>query len=85
VLRQPDFGEQEDPLPNGWVSRFDQLSGEEYFFCAETEYLVFSREDLFRKKPATNSISSCRLGRGVFFARKRRAKLKIVSHVTRKL
>jgi hypothetical protein len=36
VLRQPDFGEQEDPLPNGWVSHFDQLSGEEYFFCAAT-------------------------------------------------
>jgi hypothetical protein len=60
VLRQPDFGEQEDPLPNGWVSRFDQLSGEEYFVCAETENLVFSREDLFRKKPATNSVSSRR-------------------------
>jgi hypothetical protein len=45
VLRPPDFGQQEDPLPNGWVSRFDQLSGEEYFFCEETEDLVFSRED----------------------------------------
>jgi hypothetical protein len=51
VLRPPDFGQQEDPLPNGWVSRFDQLSGEEYFFCEETEDLVFSREDLFRKNP----------------------------------
>jgi hypothetical protein len=58
-LRPPDFLQQEDPLPKGWVSRFDQLSGEEYFFCEETEDPFFSREDLFRKKPA-NSISSRR-------------------------
>jgi hypothetical protein len=60
VPRPPDFGQQQDPLPNGWVSRFNQLFGEEYFFCEETEDLVFSREDLFRKKTATNSISSRR-------------------------
>jgi YHS domain-containing protein len=60
VLRPPDFVQQQDPLPKGWVSRFDQLSGKEYFFCEETEDLVFSREDLFRKRHANNSISSRR-------------------------
>jgi hypothetical protein len=58
--RPPAFLQQEDPLPKGWVSRFDQLSGEEYFYCEETEDLLFSREELFRKKPANNSISSRR-------------------------
>jgi hypothetical protein len=56
--RPPAFLQQKDPLPKGWVSRFDQLSGEEYFYCEETEDLLFSREELFRKKPANNSISS---------------------------
>jgi hypothetical protein len=59
-LRPPDFLQQEDPLPKGWVSRFDQLSGEEYFYCEETKDLVMSQEELFRKKPANNSISSRR-------------------------
>jgi hypothetical protein len=58
--RPPAFLQQEDPLPKGWVSRFDQLSGEDYFYCEETEDLVFLQEELFRKKPANNSISSRR-------------------------
>jgi hypothetical protein len=59
MVRQPEFGE-EDLLPNGWVSRFDHISGEEYFICPETEDTAFSREDLFGKKSAANSISSRR-------------------------
>jgi hypothetical protein len=59
LAKRADFDEEER-LPNGWVSCFDPIAGVEYFTCPETEDTAFSREDLFRKKFAANSVSSWR-------------------------